>query len=168
MSRPTFRAIMLAVAAVAAAVSALSAEPAAQNQQGVMPAAAQYNPGVGDMMNTNVQPRHAKLGLAVREENWPLAFYTLRELRQAFDNIARVHPKWRNLSLDEMIVSVMSKPLRDTEEAIRGRDVEKLTASYAHMTEGCNACHAAVNYSFIVIKTPEQSQFPNQDFHAVK
>jgi hypothetical protein len=149
----------------AIAILVLMVEPAPN--QG-MPAADTFTPGVGDMMNTFVQPRHAKLGLALREENWALAFYLQRELRQAFGNIARVHPKWRNLSLDQMIDTVTSKPLRDLEAAIKERDPKRFADSYAEMTEACNACHAAVNYAFIVIKAPDASQFANQDFRAPK
>jgi|SRR5215470_6799989 len=164
------RPCLLALACLTAgAISAPSAEPAAPSPPAAaMPSEQIYNPGVGDMMNTIVQPRHAKLGLALREQNWPLAFYELRELRQAFESIARVHPKWRNLSISEMIDTVVSRPLHDLDAAIKERDGERFATAYGQLTEACNTCHAAVNYSFIVIRKPEQSQFPNQDFRVVK
>lgn len=37
------------------------------------PLAAPFNPSFGDLMNTLVQPRHAKLGLIGKEQNWTLA-----------------------------------------------------------------------------------------------
>jgi hypothetical protein len=166
------RLLFLSTLAVLVAGGAVAAEPAAPRGAAplgaAMPAEEVFNPGVGDMMNSIIQPHHAKLGLALREQNWPLAFYLVRQLRQGFDSIARVHPKWRNMSIDEMIDTVTSKPLRDLEEAIKGRNGERFAAAYGDLTEACNSCHAAVNYSFIVIQAPEQSAFPNQDFRAVK
>lgn len=58
---------------------------------------------MGDMMNTLVQPRHSKLGLAGQDANWPLASYALVELRQVFAGIAKAQPRfrgfrWRNSS----------------------------------------------------------------------
>jgi len=34
-----------------------------------------YRPGLGDLMTTTVQPRHTKLGLAGRAQNWSYAAY---------------------------------------------------------------------------------------------
>ena len=44
-------------------------------------AAVPYVMTMGDLMNTLIQPRHSKLGLAGQAENWPLAKYALEQLR---------------------------------------------------------------------------------------
>ena len=36
--------------------------------------------------------------------------------------------------------------------------------AYGRLTQGCNACHATTDHSFVVIKAPDASPFPNQDF----
>jgi hypothetical protein len=43
--------------------------------------------GFGDLMNTLVQPRHAKLGLIGREQNWTLAAYESHQHKDALSNI---------------------------------------------------------------------------------
>ncbi len=30
--------------------------------------------------------------------------------------------------------------------------------------QGCNACHMELDHPYVVIKTPDASAFPNQDF----
>jgi hypothetical protein len=36
--------------------------------------------------------------------------------------------------------------------------------AYFRLTEACNACHVTTDHSFIVIKVPNASAFPNQEF----
>lgn len=125
-----------------------------------------YAMTMGDMMNTLVQPRHSKLGLAGRGENWPLASYALVEIRQAFDGIARAQPRFRGLPVAELVEAAMTRPLSAVDAAIKLQDAQKFTAAYDQLTQGCNACHAAVDHPYVVIKTPDASAFPNQDFKA--
>jgi len=125
-----------------------------------------YTMTMGDMMNTLVQPRHSKLGLAGRDENWPLASYAVVEIRQAFDSIAKAQPKFRGLPVAELIDAAMTRPIGAVDAAIKQQDAQKFVAAYDQVTQGCNACHAAVEHSFIIIKTPDASAFPNQEFKA--
>ena len=46
-----------------------------------------YHPSLSDMMTMAVQPRHTKLGLAIRVHNWAYAGYEVGELRGAFTRI---------------------------------------------------------------------------------
>jgi cytochrome c556 len=157
--------IAIVVAAFAAAATGAATQtPEQPAQRGPASSALNYVPGVGDMMNLLVQPRHTKLGLAFRERNWELAAYAYKELEQAFSTVAKVQPKWRNLTVAEMIDSMTGEPMRDLEAAIGAHDGKKFTAAYDSLTDGCNSCHTAVNHGFIVIKTPEASAFPNQEF----
>jgi hypothetical protein len=55
-------------------------------------------------MTAFVQPRHIKLGLGGREQNWPYAAYELDELRETFADLAKILPKYRDLSIPEMIM----------------------------------------------------------------
>jgi hypothetical protein len=160
-------AVVVAFAAVAAAIAGAAAQTASQPpQRGPASSALNYVPGVGDMMNLLVQPRHAKLGLALRERNWELAGYAFKELQQAFGTVAKVQPKWRNLTVGEMIDSMTGEPMRDLEAAIQAKDEKKFESAYEALTDGCNSCHTALNHGFIVIKPPEASSFPNQEFKA--
>jgi hypothetical protein len=50
------------------------------------------------------------------------------------------------------------------DDAIKAQDAKKFAAAYGELTQGCNACHASLDHPFVVIKVPDASVFPNQDF----
>ena len=153
--------------------AALTGVAVAQTVQGAAPSApggaaaaepAPYAMTFGDMMNTLIQPRHAKLGLAGRAQNWPLAQYVLVEIRRAFAAIVKTQPRFGGLPVGELVDAAVTKPINAVETAIQSRDAKAFAASYAELTAGCNACHAAADHPFVVIKAPDASAFPDQDF----
>jgi hypothetical protein len=158
--------------AALAAVAALALGADAQTPQtpptrgGPASTTLNYVPGVGDLMDLLVQPRHAKLGLALKAGNWELAAYGHKELAQAFRTVATVQPKFKNLTVAEMIESMTGEPMRSLDDAIRARDPKRAAAAFADLTDGCNACHTALDHAFVVIKVPDASGFPNQEFKA--
>jgi hypothetical protein len=119
---------------------------------------------MGDMMNTLIQPRHAKLGLAGAAQNWALAQYALVEIRQAFAGIVKAQPKFMGLPVQSLVDAALTQPMNAVDAAIKEQDAKKFAAAYAQLTAGCNACHTAVEHPFVVIKVPDASAFPNQDF----
>jgi hypothetical protein len=123
-----------------------------------------YLPGLGDLMTMTVQPRHIKLALAGRERNWYYAAYELHELEEAFERAARVWPQWRSVPIAELIGSTTKEPIGDMQQAIRAADLNRFEAGYAHLTEACNSCHRAANRPMIVVRVPNASSFPDQDF----
>jgi hypothetical protein len=140
----------------------------AQTAAPAQAAAPPFNPGFADLMNTLVQPRHAKLGLSAREQNWALARYAAHELKDSLANIARWRPRFREQSVPDMMEATTGEPIKAVEAAIEARDLGKFNAAYARLTEGCNSCHAALTHEFIVIKEPDRSLFGNQDFRPAK
>jgi hypothetical protein len=120
--------------------------------------------GMGDMMNTLVQPRHAKLGLAGGAGNWPLANYALAEIRQAFAGIVKAVPKFRGMPVGDLVDLALTAPLNAIEAAIKQQDPKKFAAAYDQLNQGCNVCHVELDHPYVVIKTPDASAFPNQDF----
>ena len=155
----------VAIVALAAGLAGSAAQtPPEQAPRGPASSALNYVPGVGDLMNTLVQPRHAKLGLAGEARNWELAIYAHKELAQALATVAKVQPKWRNITVGEAIESMTGEAMRELETAIQARDPKKFAAAFDSLTDGCNSCHTALNQGFIVIKPPEASAFPNQEF----
>jgi cytochrome c556 len=127
-----------------------------------------YSPGLGDLMTATVQPRHTKLGLAVREGNWPYAAYALHELKEAFDRVAKVWPKWETFSIRDMMASVTKEPMAALERAIKTGDPNRVTTAYDQLTAACNTCHRSADRGVIVIQSPLASAFPDQDFRPVK
>jgi hypothetical protein len=156
-------ALIAAVAGVAAAQTVQGASPAAP-ASATNPEPAPYAMTFGDMMNTLIQPRHAKLGLAGRAQNWPLAEYALVEIRRAFAAIVKAQPRFQGLPVGELVDAAVKEPMNAVEAAIQNRDAKQFATAYAQLTTGCNACHAAANHPFVVIKAPDVSAFPNQDF----
>jgi hypothetical protein len=152
----------LSLAGAAGVVSSQTVPPAPPANTGPVP----YVMGMGDLMNTLVQPRHAKLGLAGRAENWTLANYAFAELRQVFAGIGKAIPKFRGMPVGELIEAALNQPLAALDAAIRQKDPQKFAAAYDQLTEGCNACHIELDHPYVVIKTPDASAFPNQDFGA--
>jgi hypothetical protein len=119
---------------------------------------------MGDMMNTLIQPRHAKLALAGHAENWTLAAYAAAEIRQAFAGIVKAQPKFAGMPVGELVDVAMVPPLNALDTAIKQQDTQKFAAAYEALTQGCNACHMELNHPYVVIRTPDASAFPNQDF----
>jgi hypothetical protein len=158
---PIAAATVLLVIAAGAGFSQTAQPPTAVPPNG---AAVPYVMTLGDMMNTLVQPRHAKLGLAGRAENWPLATYALVEMRQVFAGIIKAQPRFRGLPVGELVDAALKEPLDAVDAAIKQRDAKKFVAAYDQLTQGCNACHASVDHPFVVIKAPDAAAFTNQNF----
>jgi hypothetical protein len=123
-----------------------------------------YTMTMGDMMNAFVQPRHAKLGLAGSAQNWPLAAYALADIRETLVAIAQAKPRYHGMPVADLVDAALHEPMRAVEAAIKQHDTGKFAAAYDQLTQGCNACHASLDHPFVVIKTPDASAFPNQDF----
>ena len=158
------RCVLVATLALASLAASRSTGLAQTAQEPAAPVP--YAMTMGDLMNAFVQPRHAKLGLAGRAGNWPLAAYALVEIRQSFAGIVKAQPRFRGLPVAELVEAALNEPLAAVDAAIKARDPQKFAAAYDRLTQGCNACHASVDHPFVVIKPPDASAFPNQDFDA--
>jgi hypothetical protein len=123
-----------------------------------------FQPGMGALMSMLIQPRHAKLGLAGKAENWALAAYALRELKQGFAVVAKAVPRFRGRPVAELFDSAVGQPITLIDFAIKLRYSSQFNDAYGQLTAGCNACHARNEHPFVVIKAPELSPFPDQDF----
>jgi hypothetical protein len=142
-----------------AVVVGLLTAASAQNQP-----AGGYNPGIADLMNLIVQPRHTKLWFAGNEGNWRLAEYENKELKGALANVAKARPRFRDKPVAELIEAFMSASFRSVEDAIKAEDATKFAEAYASVNTGCNSCHKALDQDFVVIQTPEQHAYPDQNF----
>jgi hypothetical protein len=123
-----------------------------------------YHPSMGDLMTMAVQPRHIKLGLAGKQQNWTYASYELSELRNAFARIARTIPQYHSIDTAAMTSAVTKAPFDALELAIKAGNVTQFTAAYAQLTQACNVCHQSQNHAAVVIKVPDAAMFPDQDF----
>ena len=125
-----------------------------------------YHPSMGDLMTMAVQPRHTKLGIAGKARNWPYAAYEASELKNAFGRIARTIPTFNGNDTTALVSARIKGPLDELEAAIKARDARRFDAAYAEVTKACNVCHRSLNHDAVVIKAPDASAFPDQDFRA--
>jgi cytochrome c553 len=123
-----------------------------------------FGPHMGALMSMIIQPRHAKLGLAGKAQNWELAAYSLKELRQGFAVVAKAVPRWEGQPIPDLFDSAVSQPITLIDFAIKLRFQKQFDEAYESLTKGCNACHGTTGHAFVVIKVPEVSSFPNQEF----
>jgi len=164
---------LMASAALAAfvAIPALQAPSRAQQQeqQPEEPRAADaepapFNPQMSAMMSMIIQPRHAKLGLAGKVENWALAGYYFKELKLGFAVVSRAIPRWKGLPVPDLFEAALNQSFAVLDFAIKAGEPRQFAESYDKLTQGCNNCHATAEHSFVVIKPPDASAWPNQEF----
>lgn len=162
----TNRLSLSAAMLLAAAIGAAPAQPA-----GAQPAPprnppsvySDFHPSLSDMMTMAVQPRHAKLGLALRAGNLTYAAYEAGELRGAFRRIAQSMPGYEGKDT-AMLLSQMNPPLDALTAAIRAKQPAAANAAYADLTATCNQCHQSLGRDYLVIRAPVTADFPDQDF----
>jgi len=123
-----------------------------------------FAPQLAALMNLLIQPRHEKLGLAGKAENWILAGYYYNELKRSFDVVSREVPRYKGLPVGDLFDAALKQPFQIIDFAIKAGDARQFNESYGKITAGCNACHSTAGNPFIVIKAPDASAFPNQEF----
>jgi hypothetical protein len=123
-----------------------------------------FNPQLSALMSMLIQPRHAKLGLAGKAENWPLAAYAYKELVQGFGVVSRAVPRYKGLPVGELVEAAMKQSFAVLDFSIKAGDTRQFNEAYGRVTTGCNACHTTTDNPFVVIKAPDSSSFPNQEF----
>lgn len=130
------------------------------------PAAAGYLPGLGDLMNVSMQAQHTKLWFAGHSDNWPLAAYEIKEMRETIADIQIASPQWHGLNVGEM-VKVLNSKVDAVEQTIKAKDPVKFVAAYDDLTNTCNVCHQASGRTEIIVIRPlpqGEGTFADQDF----
>src|SRR6516225_10064733 len=115
-------------------------------------------------MTAFVQLQHIKLGLAGNERNWLYAAYELDQLRETLADVAEILPKYRDLSIPDMIESTVKAPLAALSTAIQAKDGNQFNAAFGQLTAACNTCHRSYDRAEIVIQPPTVIEFSDQDF----
>jgi hypothetical protein len=146
----------IALAVIRTAVAGPEASPTLQ--------ADQYLPSISDLMIATVQPRHRRLWQAAQNKNWDFAVYELGNLQGAFKRIGQAHPTEHDTSFPQMISSVTDQPFAALAGAIKSKDEIAFGKAYADLTDGCNACHQALNHGVVVIRVPTGGSVSDQDF----
>jgi hypothetical protein len=158
--------IAVTTLALGAGLVGVAVRAGAQEENRANKPPAPYVLNMGDLMNTVIQPRHAKLGLAGRAENWPLAGYLLRQLQQSFDKTADAIPRWKGLPVGDLFDAAVKQPIAALDFSIKAGEPRSFAENYEKLTTGCNNCHATTEQQFVVITVPKDitTPFPNQVF----
>jgi hypothetical protein len=126
---------------------------------------APFNPQLSALMSMLIQPRHAKLGLAAKYENWPLAGYMFQELKQGFAVVGRAVPRWKGYPVPDLVDAAMGQVFPVLDFAIKAGEPHQFAEAYGKLTQGCNNCHTTLDHPYVIIKAPtDDSAWPNQDF----
>jgi hypothetical protein len=124
----------------------------------------EFKPAMDDLMTMLVQPRHIKIYYAGQAKNWTLAGFELNELRGALARIGRTIPTYRNVGVDMAVTTIIADKIKALDAAIKAKDSEQFTATYAEVTAACNTCHQALDHPFLKITVPDAANYPDQDF----
>jgi len=120
-----------------------------------------YIPGLGEFMIAG-QMHHAKLWFAGSAGNWDLAAYELDELKEGFDDAARLYPEHKGIPVGAMIQQNLGPPLAELGKIIDRKDLDDFELSFDRLSAACNTCHAGAAHEFIRIVRPTQPPATNQ------
>ena len=120
-----------------------------------------YRPGLGEIMS-GVQMHHAKLWFAVLNENWKLADYEIKEIKERFQQAADLETDRKEAGNIPMIYNNVDSVLY----TIQQKDIVAFKSSFQSLTNACNNCHRTVNFGFNVVMIPTSLPVTNQDFKA--
>jgi len=126
-----------------------------------------YAPGLGEIMSAT-QMRHLKLWYAGQAANWELASYEVDELEEGFADAVRYHPthKQSPRPLTALVPEFTSGPIEALRTAIAREDRAAFVLAHDALTEGCNGCHVATEFSFNKVVRPTANPYTNQIFTA--
>lgn len=124
-----------------------------------------------DLMNDAMQVHHTKLWLAGHANNWILAAYevrkikeTIEEVKEAIVDIQASSPQWRNVSINQILNNVSSE-IGSLDQAVQAKDADRFSAAYGKLTDTCNACHVSLGQAQIkVVEPASNGLFADQDF----
>ncbi|MFK5958676.1 MAG: hypothetical protein QM495_07365 [Lutibacter sp.] len=119
-----------------------------------------YQPGFGELMG-NIQSHHSKLWFAGKNQNWKLADFEVKELKEIIVSIK----KYQKERTESKLIEMINPALDSVSKAIDKENIKLFKHSYLLLTNSCNSCHKSTNFEYNIVKTPDVSPFSNQDFN---
>lgn len=113
-------------------------------------------PRLGEIM-VQQQMRHIKLWFAGDAGNWALADYELDQLKDGFDDVAK-------LLGGDLAQQHVGGSLSELEKSIDIKDHGAFVSAFDGLSAGCNACHRTLDHAFIVIQRPPLLPYSDQNF----
>jgi hypothetical protein len=113
-------------------------------------------PHLGEIM-VQQQMRHIKLWFAGDARNWRLADYEIDQLKDGFDDVAK-------LLGGDLAQQHVSGAISQLEKAVESKNHEAFVSAFDRLSAGCNACHHTLDHAFIVIQRPALLPYSDQNF----
>jgi hypothetical protein len=105
----------------ATAVGMAATEPGASGTSRTTESPA-YVPVTSDLMIAVIQPRHTKLWLAGKSQNWVFADYERHNIGGAFARMATAIPSYKSTPNADLIATFVTPYLADLDTAIKARN----------------------------------------------
>ena len=118
-----------------------------------------YRPGLGEIMG-GIQMHHAKLWFAGINNNWKLADYEIKEIKERLAEAAEIETNRPEVK----DIPMMYPAIDSVANAIKEQNIQTFKAGFQSLTNACNNCHRAINFQFNVITVPTAPPVTNQDF----
>lgn len=150
--RPIFAALIAGLALTADLACAQQAGTQGEDGAGE----AEVLPHLSDIM-AQQQMRHIKLWFAGDASNWALADYELDQLKDGFDDVAK-------LLGGGLAQQHVGGALSLLEKSIDTKDHQAFVSAFDRLSVGCNACHHTLDHAFIVIQRPALLPYSDQNF----
>jgi len=125
-------------------------------KQGEDAAETEVLPRLSDIM-VQQQMRHIKLWFAGNAGDWALADYELDQLKDGFDDVAK-------LLGGDLAQQHVGDPLSQLEKSIDTKGHEAFVSAFDQLSAGCNACHHTLDHAFIAIQRPTVLPYSDQNF----
>ncbi len=122
-----------------------------------------YKPGFGELMGS-VQYHHAKLWFAGQNQNWKLASFEIHELEETLEDITN----YQTERAESKFIGMITPDIDSISNAIQQKNLTLFTNNYSKLTNTCNNCHRLNKHEYIIIKTPNNPPYSNQNFKTKK
>lgn len=122
-----------------------------------------YKPGFGELMGS-IQIHHAKLWFAGENQNWKLADFEVKEIKENLEGIQ----KYCSERTESKSIGMINNAMDSLSNSIAQKNKEMFQRNYTNLTNSCNTCHQATNFGYNVVIIPKNPPFSNQDFQLKK
>jgi hypothetical protein len=118
-------------------------------------------PHFGDRM-TLVGLRFERLGRAGVAERWEFARYEVEELRESFEEIARMPPpeELEGAGMPRLVDALVEGTFPGLDSALARGDSISFRAAFGRAAGACNACHLAAKHAYIIVPTEPGAGVP--------
>jgi len=118
---------------------------------------------VADVM-TKLQRHANKLWFSGVNDNWELANFYITELDEAMHEISEGNVMEGDVNISTFMNKFGLNPLEELKSSLASEEVKDFENKYAELITNCNNCHVLSGHKFVVIKTPVEPVFDNQEY----